>query len=488
MQVSERPVTDVFSECKSKVTRTTYPKTLKKFFEYLVRKGLLQGCKENDDVDTQGKVFLAQARQDPEYANQKIKDYIFKNRERVEAGEITAGTLKGLFTPIKTFCDGFDDITAKVNWKRIKKGMPTVQHYSDDRAPTREEIIKICEFPDRRIKAIVYTMASSGIRIGAWETMKWKHVEPIRNDKGEIIAARLQVYAKESGNYRTFITPEAYNELQKYMDFRAMYGEEITRESWVIRNNFKTSDMKRNTPAENGGGINGRAEKPRQLTVAALNRLLVRALYEQGLRESLEEGEKRHQWKAGHGYRKWFKTTAEHAGMKTLYVELLMGHTIGLEANYLRMTEQDKIDEYLKIVPALTFTENVQSLKQQQEVLAKKQEDKDAEIAELREANKIAMETMAEFQTKMEQVTKKLDDTDAALREVNEIHAKTSNELLTTDTILKEISEKEEDADNKHQLIMLLEAAVKEIARLKQQPNPLEQQNKKNLRKQKSYK
>jgi hypothetical protein len=34
--------------------------------------------------------------------------------------------------------------------------------YADDRAPTLEEIHKIIEYPDRRMKPIVYTMASSG--------------------------------------------------------------------------------------------------------------------------------------------------------------------------------------------------------------------------------------------------------------------------------------------------------------------------------------
>ena len=179
-----KPVTEVFSECKSKVTRKQYPPTLKRFFDYL---GLPGG-----NVDAQGQAFLNEARQDPEFANLKIKEYILANRERVEAGEITAGTLKGMFTPIKIFCDGFDDVTARVNWKRIKKLIPSVKAYADDRAPTKEEIQKVCEFPDRRIKAIVYTMASSGIRIGAWENMKVKHIKPIQNDKtGEVIASTV---------------------------------------------------------------------------------------------------------------------------------------------------------------------------------------------------------------------------------------------------------------------------------------------------------
>ena len=125
------------------------------------------------------------------------------------------------------------------------------------------------------------------------------------------------------------MAPEAYHELKKWMDFRAMYGEEITGESWVMRNMFKTSDVKRsNNP--NGGGNNGRAERPRQLTVPAISRLLIRALYEQGIRENLEEGKKRHEFATCHSLRKYFKTRCELAGVKPINIENLMGHSTGI--------------------------------------------------------------------------------------------------------------------------------------------------------------
>jgi hypothetical protein len=64
------------------------------------------------------------------------------------------------------FCEVTD---IGIPWKKITRGLPKGRMYADDRAPTLEEISKIIEYPDRRIKPIVYTMASSGIRVGAWD-------------------------------------------------------------------------------------------------------------------------------------------------------------------------------------------------------------------------------------------------------------------------------------------------------------------------------
>jgi hypothetical protein len=50
-----------------------------------------------------------------------------------------------------------------ISWKKITRGLPKGRKWADDRAPTIDGIRKIVEYPDRRIKPIVYTMVSSAI-------------------------------------------------------------------------------------------------------------------------------------------------------------------------------------------------------------------------------------------------------------------------------------------------------------------------------------
>jgi hypothetical protein len=66
-----------------------------------------------------------------------------------------------------------------INWKKISKGIPSGRKSANDRAPTLEELKLLSEYPDIRIKPIVYLMASSDIRIGVFDIMKWKDVCPI---------------------------------------------------------------------------------------------------------------------------------------------------------------------------------------------------------------------------------------------------------------------------------------------------------------------
>ena len=80
-------------------------------------------------------------------------------KERVRRKELAGGTLKNYYRAAKLFCE-MNNMT--LNWKKISKGLPRAKNSSNDRAPTLEEIRRLVEFPDRRIKPVVYSMASGG--------------------------------------------------------------------------------------------------------------------------------------------------------------------------------------------------------------------------------------------------------------------------------------------------------------------------------------
>jgi hypothetical protein len=64
---------------------------------------------------------------------------------------------------LKVFCESAD---IEIPWKKVTRGLPRGRRAANDRAPTIEEIRRLVEYPDRRIKPIVYTMVSSGMRLG----------------------------------------------------------------------------------------------------------------------------------------------------------------------------------------------------------------------------------------------------------------------------------------------------------------------------------
>src|SRR6187200_3478718 len=212
-------------------------------------------------------------------------------------------------------------------------------------------------------------MASSGIRIGAWEYLRWKHIIPMTNSSGEIIAAKLIVYAGDREEYYTFITPEAYSSLKEWMDFRASYGEKITGESWLMRDIWQTTNV-------DYGARWGLATNPKKLKSSGIKRLLERALWEQGIRQPLKDGEKRHEWKAAHGFRKFYKSRAEQV-MKPINVEITMGHNIGLSESYYKPTARDVMEDYLKAVELLTI--NGDKVVLQKQVAELKEKTKDSE-------------------------------------------------------------------------------------------------------------
>jgi integrase len=387
---------------KDSITRLGY------FFNFLDIPAA-DGDDNNDDdnnllLNKQASNFLAQiaANPNPKYGHDCLFKYSRHLKGRFDRKELKSGTLRNyLFAP-KLF---YEVNEIKIDWRQIKRGLPAANYIAHDRAITSEEIRKLIAYPDRRVKIIVLIIISSGIRVGAFDYLKLKHVIPITKNeedkeessskKEEPIAAKLIVYAGETEEHITFITPEAYQTIQEYMEFRKLHGEKITPDSWLIRDKFLTT-------SDRHAANKSMPTNPQKCQVEAIKKLIQRALEVQGVRPPLKENEHRHEFKSTHGLRKYFKTKTVAAGMHPLNVELLMDHKTGLENNYYRPDEQALQDDYLKAVDFLTInTERKEAIQLRKEV---------AELAEKNEeSNYVIKGKLAERETQVQELAHQLE-------------------------------------------------------------------------------
>jgi integrase len=376
-----RPIERFLIALKAPETKRQYPKRLESFFDFLH----LQGSLEEKTV-----TFYQMINQkEGEWLTNQLLKFLRYQKDRVLRKEIEEATVSNYFKAIKLYCEMNNIMT--VNWKLISRSMPKGRHASNDRPPSREEIIKLLEYPDRRIKPLILVMISSGIRVGAWDSLKWKHITPIEGDD-HIIAAKLIIYPGENEEYHTFITPEAYRSLQEWMDFRASYGEKITGESFMMRNMWRTVSMKY-------GAKLGLAREPIQLKSSGIRIMIDRALQIQGIREPLRTGEKRHEFKTVHGFRKFFKTQTEQV-MKSINVEICMGNNIGISKSYYKPSERELLEDYVKSVDLLTINNDKSKLEKQVKELSEKSKDSDYIIkAKLQEKDEEIREMKKQLQS-----------------------------------------------------------------------------------------
>jgi integrase len=334
---------------KSEETRRKYVRRLELFFDY---------CKfEGQSVKEKAEDFLRYTKEnDMEKTTDLILSYMLYHINRAAKKTISKSTVRNFYKPIKLFCD-MNSIV--FNSKVITRGIPSGSESSNDRIPTTEEILEMLKYPDRRLKPITFTMISSGIRIGAWEYLKWNHIIPIKNEKNDIIAAKIIVYSDEPEQYFSFITPEAYHSIKEWMDFRSTQGEKITGESWLIRDLWNTGHILINSKESNlKKGTSGIVSSPKKADANAIRQIFTRAWRIQNVRSHTLDmsSKRRHEFKSTHSLRKYFETHAL-SHMKLLNVKMLMGHDTILEKSYYKPSEKELLEDYLKVVDLLTINE-----------------------------------------------------------------------------------------------------------------------------------
>jgi hypothetical protein len=220
---------------------------------------------------------------------------------------------------------------------------------------------------DPRDRCIILLMASSGIRVGAIETLKVKSVKRL---DGEVGIVTVYPESKDSV-YATLVTPEFLASLDEYLKYRKSQGEKVTGESWLIRDKFATFSKKTNKPTP-----------PSNKSINKQMRFLVRKA---GL--PLED------LQPDHSLRKFFNTPLMNSDVAYTFKELLMGHSVKLDNVYYdkdsEKSQQKILLEYMKAIDALTINDEYRLKKKIVEYEEKLKDVPKVEQLESHLANKI---------------------------------------------------------------------------------------------------
>jgi len=212
-----------------------------------------------------------------------------------------------------------------LNTDKIGKFIPEYKKMKKDRAYTHEQIHKLLDFADERLRVVIYILASSGIRIGALPSLRLRNLED----------TKITVYENTNDEYVTFISQECKNAIQNYLDMRSRYGEKLTLDSFLIREQFDIRD-------------------PPKKAKMVKAETLARKLYDLSVRSGIKDKN----LPICHAFRKFYSTQLVEADVKTELRWLLEGHKLkGNDSHYVRTTDQRLQQEYEKAINHLTINE-----------------------------------------------------------------------------------------------------------------------------------
>lgn len=186
------------------------------------------------------------------------------------------------------------------------------------------------------------------MRLGALSELKLKHLKKIP----EYNIYQVTVYENTKDEHYTFCTSECAKAIDDYLQYRRKCGERIDVEEGnapVIRERFDRIDIEiTKKPAES-------------ITTGGIGEILDVLLARAGLTEvrhstelqQIRRGSERKAVKRAHGFRKFFNTNLVRAKVNFTIKERFLGHSIGLDGNYLRLNEEEILQEYLKAVVLL---------------------------------------------------------------------------------------------------------------------------------------
>lgn len=282
----------------------------------------------------------------------EIINYVVSLRQN----KLSHNTIHFLLAPIYHFCEMSDIV---VNKKRIRKYQGERLRVVKDRAYTHDEISKLLNLSNIRLKVVVLLMASSGTRVGAINNLQIKHLHKIADD-----IYKITIYENSTDEYFSFCSSECSKAIENYLEYRKRNGEILTPESYLIVKQFNINDLKQ---VKN-------SNKP--ISLPTLRGLIDLTAIRAGLRSVNRNKAKRERKEVAltHAFRKFFTGQLVNSKVNPEIREMLLGHSIGLASSYYKPTDEEMLNEYLKAVDSLTIDPS-NRLKREVKILKAKQDE-----------------------------------------------------------------------------------------------------------------
>jgi integrase len=267
--------------CKSEPTKITYRNVLENYLSF-------------NGITTSKMISLS------------IKDaekMIIKYLEYMKSKDRSYSRIKVNLAALKHFYDMNDVL---LNWKKISKFVGAVKRKNNDRAYTHEEIKRVLDVADLRMKVVILLLASTGIRIGAVASLTKKNLQETK----EKDIYKITIYEGDPEEYFVFTTPECKKTIDQYFKQRESLGEILTDSSYLIREQFDINDFEQ---------VRKRAKS---VTTSTFKNNIHALLIKSGLRDfdpNYKLGDRRN-IASSHGFRKFWTTQVINS--KVLAVQL----------------------------------------------------------------------------------------------------------------------------------------------------------------------
>lgn len=333
---------------RSKVTQRNYTFAIKKYLQFM-KVTRLEDLLTPYSLPNDLKLIEA-----------NIISYIvhLKNTEKVGRGTINA-----YIAAIMLFYAVCADLN--LNRRKIARYLPDSHKMANDRPYSTEEIQKMIDGAnDIRVRALIYLLSSTGIRIGSTVDLKLKHLH--KNEKYNLY--KIIVYAGYKEEYFVFTTVEAAAAIQTYLDFRTRLGEQLTPESYLFVQQTDISD-----PFS--------CRHPKKMRLRGITKSVRMTAIRSGvvqkapLLEGQKKGTKRNSVYVTHAFRKRYTNILIESGVSSFAVERLLGHLSRdvTSKHYYRPTEELLLEEYAtKAMENLTISSENRLKKQVEQLTIEK--------------------------------------------------------------------------------------------------------------------